>query len=142
VRPSQQLEVAEQLAHATRGAGYISLLPGRRRRWRRELPPSVHFDDKQADEVLSDEADLRDVALILSPRREALARTVLLIATEIATAWTLRSYWIGDALRSEAPVTATELADLIRHSALDRHVLYRVEPISHKQAESSEIGRS
>jgi hypothetical protein len=119
-------EIAHRLADVTREPEYVSLLPADRCRWLRKPAPRVYLDHREADEILADEASTADREFPFSPRREALARTLLAIASELGSGWTLRSYWIGDAVRGEVPITAVGLADLVRNSALNRWALYRV----------------
>ena len=119
-------EIADRLVEATDGPEFVSLLATDRRRWWRDLPPRVYLDHREADEVLADEASWADREFAFSPRREALARTLLAIASELSSGWTLRSYWVGDKIRDEVEITAVDLVDLVRNSALDRLVLYRV----------------
>jgi hypothetical protein len=103
------------------------VLAGRRRRWWRDLEPSIHFDWERAQEVLDDQANWDEDAFTLSRRgREALAATVLTLGEMLKPGWTLRAYWGGDPVRNEPSVTAPELASLARQSRLDRYTLYRV----------------
>jgi hypothetical protein len=119
-------EMAARLADATAGPEFVSLLPTGRRRWFRDLPPRICFDHREADGVLADEAAWTDREFPFSARREALADTLLAIASELGSGWTLRSYRLGDKVRAEVRITATDLADLVRSSALNRWVRYRV----------------
>ena len=103
------------------------MLAGRRRRWWRDLEPSIHFDWTRGQEVLDDQANWEEDAFTLTASgREALAATVLTLGEMLRPGWTLRAYWGGDPLRNERSVTAPELASLARHSRLDRYTLYRV----------------
>jgi hypothetical protein len=53
----------------------------------------------------------------------SLARTLLIVGRELPeVSWRLRCAWIGDELRAEEPVAA----ELVRASALQRHVRYGV----------------
>lgn len=124
--PVASWEAADRLASMTAPDEFLALVPNRRRYWSLRRRPGVHFDFRQADDVLDDQADLNEDRLLLSPRREALARTILLLARELAGEWSIRSYWIGDKLRDEQQVSGEQLADLASRSALDRHVRYRV----------------
>jgi hypothetical protein len=125
--PIEGWEVAERLAEATRDESYVTLVAGRGRRWFRSLAPSVQLDWSEAQAVLDDQASLWEDEFTLSERRHALAETLLVVAGELTTAeWTLRCCWVGDEIRSEACVTAAELADRVRRSSVNRYVLYRV----------------
>ncbi len=125
--PVPSWDVAERLAEATRGAGLVALVPGRRRRWFRGLAPSVHLDWEQAQAVLDDQASWSEDEFALSEHRFALADTILRVARELPSVeWTLRCCWGGDEIRAESRVAATELAELVRASAVNRYVLYRV----------------
>jgi hypothetical protein len=120
-------EEAERVEAATASAGHLPVLAGRRRRWWRELEPSIAFDGKQGQAVLDDAADWDEDAFTLSPSgRAALAATALTLGELLAPGWTLRAYWGGDPVRHEQAVTARELASLVRQSKLDRYTLYRV----------------
>ncbi|WP_354697254.1 hypothetical protein [Paraconexibacter sp. AEG42_29] len=121
---------ADLLVATASGPEFISLVP--ERRWPRftRRTPRLCFDPRQADEVLDDQATLTQEAFTLSVRREALARTVVLLAADLQSEWTLRSCWVGDKVRDEIHVTAYDLADLIEDSAVERHAVYRVTPTS------------
>ena len=120
-------EQAERVAEATASSGHVAVVAGRRRRWGRPLPPSIHLDGQQAQDVLSDDADWSEDAFTFSnvgrhnPRRHG-AR----LAEVLDAGWAVRAYWGGDPLDGEREVTAHELADLIEQSRLDRRTLYRV----------------
>lgn len=118
---------AERLAAATLRANLVPIVPGRRRGWLRTLPPSVSLDWAQTQAVLDDQATWGQDEFALSERRHALAETILVVARELPNVdWTLRCCWGGDEIRAEARVLATELAERVRRSAVNRYVLYRV----------------
>lgn len=122
-------EQAERVAEATASSGHVAVVAGRRRRWGRPLPPSIHLDGQQAQDVLSDDADWSEDAFTFSNvGRHNLAATVLALSEVLDAGWAVRAYWGGDPLDGEREVTAHELADLIEQSRLDRRTLYRVRP--------------
>jgi hypothetical protein len=118
---------AEQVEAATASGDHLPVRAGRRRRWLRELEPSIAFDWEQGQAVLDDQADWNEDAFSLSESgRDALATTVLTLGELLGPGWTLRAYWGGDPVRSERAITAAELALLVRESKLDRYTLYRI----------------
>ncbi len=125
--PVRSWEEAERAARVTRGDGFVSVVPGRRKRLWRELKPSIHFDGKDVDEVLGDEADWEESAFSFSASGSAaLAATVLALREALGPGWAIRAYWMGDAQEAVVEVAADELAALVRQSKLDRGTLYRV----------------
>ena len=122
-------DVVDRLVTRSAGPECVSLVAGPRRRWFRATRPSLGFDWDQGQEVLDEQASWDEDEFTLSGRREALARTVLLLAEELEPGWTLRSYWVGDQPREEARLSAAELADRIRRSALSRYVVYRTDAL-------------
>jgi hypothetical protein len=123
-------ELAERLERRTIEAGAITVHPGRRRRWFRPRPPSLWIEDQRDGvPVLSDQADWDQDAFTLDEQgRELLAKTISILDQALACSWSLRAYWVGDPLQHEHETTAPELAELVRHSALDRKTRYRVRP--------------
>ena len=121
-------ETARRLEEATEQADYLPVGASQRRRWRRAAEMELTLQDRRGDvPVLSDDADWSEDAFTLDDRgRELLARTVSLLAEELRPGWGLRAYWAGDPCEEERAVTADELVDLIRSSALARTVRYRV----------------
>lgn len=118
---------AERAAAATASDRHVSVVPGRRKRWGRTLEPTIHFDWRQGQHVLSDQADWdHDAFLLDEERRHDLAATVLVLAGMLEPGWGIRAYWRGDPLESESATTADRLADLIRRSQLNRYTLYRL----------------
>ncbi len=120
-------EEAEEAAAATAPPGHVAVQAARRKRWGRARAPSVHFDPKQGQEVLSDDADWSEDAFTLTvDGRRRLAATVLALAQVLPAGWGVRVYWFGDPLRGEQTVPAQEHAELVEQSGLDRYTLYRV----------------
>jgi hypothetical protein len=120
---------AEAIAADTRAPQFVPLAPGRRRRWFRDIEPRVVIDWEQGQAILSDDADLNDDCLLLATaRREPLAQTILLLAERTTDDFKLRSYWIGDPLHTHQILTATQLAELVRRSELNRHTRYVIAP--------------
>ena len=121
-------ETARRLEQATEQADYLPVRAARRRRWRRPAVTTLWLPDQRDDvPVLGDGADWSEDAFTLDERgRELLACTVSLLAHELSPGWALRAYWVGDPCEEERAVTADELADLVRNSALRRAILYRV----------------
>jgi hypothetical protein len=120
-------EEAERVEAASASPGHLLVRAGRRRRWLRELEPSIAFDCDQVQAVLDDEADWEQDAFTLSESgRAALATTVLTLGELLGPGWALRAYWSGDPVREERRIAAHELASLVRESKLDRHTLYRI----------------
>ena len=79
--------------------------------------------------VLSDHTDWDEPAFTLDELgRELLAQTISILDEALTSTWSLRAYWVGDPLRHEREVTADELSQLVRNSALDRETLYGVKP--------------
>jgi hypothetical protein len=118
---------AEAIAAHTRTPQFVPLVPGRRRRWFRDLDPRVVVDWDQGQAILSDDADLNDDCLLLATtQREPLAHTILLLAEKATEPFELRSHWVGDALHAHQVVTGAELAELIRRCELNRHTRYLV----------------
>ena len=118
---------AAQAAASTGSSDYVSVLPGRRRRWGRPLPPSIHFDWREGQVVLSDDADWDHDAFLLSDAgRRTLSATVGVLAELLDPAWGIRAYWIGDPLKRESATTAAALQRRVQASQLDRFTLYRV----------------
>jgi hypothetical protein len=120
-------EEAERVEAATASPGHLPVRAGRRRRWWRELEPSIAFDWEQGQSVLDDQADWSEDAFTLSESgRAALAATVLTLGELLGPGWALRAYWGGDPVREERHIAAPELASLVRESKLDRCTLYRI----------------
>ena len=90
-------EQAERVAEATASSGHVAVVAGRRRRWGRPLPPSIHLDGQQAQDVLSDDADWSEDAFTFSNvGRHNLAATVLALSEVLDAGWAVRAYWGGD----------------------------------------------
>jgi hypothetical protein len=120
-------EEADRAAEATATPEHLSVMPGRRKRWGRTLGPSLHFDWRQGQDVLSDDADWdHDCFAFSDGGGGRFAATVLALADVLPPGWGVRAYWVGDQLEHERAVTPEELAGLIRRSELDRYTLYRV----------------
>ncbi len=121
-------ELAEQLERRTTSAGCIAVHPGPRRRRFRPREPSLWIDDERDEvPVLSDQAHWGEPAFTLDERgRELLVQTISILDEALTSNWSLRAYWVGDPLRHEREITARELSQLVRHSALDRETRYRV----------------
>ena len=126
--PRVDEETARRLEQATEQADYLPVRASRRRRWRRASETGLTLRDRRGDvPVLSDDADWSEDAFTFDERgRELLARTVSLLADDLRPGWALRAYWVGDPCEEERAVTADELVDLVRSSALQRIVRYRV----------------
>src|SRR5262249_51761992 len=87
-------------------SGHVAIVAGRRRRWGRPLPPSIHLDGQQAQDVLSDDADWSEDAFTFSNvGRHNLAATVLALSEVLDAGWAVRAYWGGDPL-CHAPKSA------------------------------------
>jgi hypothetical protein len=120
-------EEAERAATAAASPGHLPVLSGRRKRWWRDLEPTIQFDWERGQEVLDDQAHWGEDEFTLSLEgRAGLAETVLALDGVLRPGWTLRAYWGGDEIRSDRAVTAGELAALVRKSKLDRYTVYRV----------------
>ena len=115
----------DRLEAATSGPGFVPVTGGRRRGWLGERAPQAYIRSPEA--VLADDADFEEEAFTLTADgREALARTVLAVHGVLGDGWALRSSWVGDPILDEPTVTAAELADLARRSALRRDTMYWV----------------
>lgn len=118
-------EDVERLEAATSGPGLVPVTGGRRRGWLGERAPQAYI--REPEGVLADDAGPGEEAFTLSAEgREALARTVLAVREVLGDGWALRSSWVGDPIREEPTVTAEQLADLARRSALRRDTMYWV----------------
>ena len=123
--PVSTWDEAEHIVEATNTPAVKPLAVGKRQGWIRKYRPSVYLVD--SDDLLSDDSDFSQEAFTLdATEREAFAQTVLRLGEVIPPGWTLRSWWVGDRLKHEVEVTATELAEAIRGSTLRRDTLYRV----------------
>ena len=115
----------ERLERATSGPGFVPVTGGRRRGWLGERAPQAYIRDAEA--VLAEDAGFGEEAFTLTPEgREGLARTVLAVHDVVGEGWALRSCWVGDPIDHEPTVSAEQLADLARRSALRRDTMYWV----------------
>lgn len=86
-------EQAERVAEATASSGHVAVVAGRRRRWGRPLPPSIHLDGQQAQDVLSDDADWsKDAFTFSDDERRKLAATVFALSEVLDPGWAVRAY--------------------------------------------------
>jgi len=69
-------EEAERAVAETASDDRVSVVAGRRKRWGRTLAPSIHFDWREGQDVLSDNAHWdHDCFLLDEERRHKLAAT-------------------------------------------------------------------
>ncbi len=118
---------AKRAAAATAAPGHVAVVPGRRWRRGRNAEPSIHFDWRQGQDVLSDQADWSEDAFTFSEEgRHNLAETLVALAAVLRPGWGIRAYWGGDPIKSEETLSARELAERVRQSQLNRYTMYRV----------------
>ncbi len=120
---------AQRAVDATASSAHVAVRLGRRKtRLGRERKPTIYLDHHDADRVWDDQAAGWDEhAFTFSEYgRRALAATVEALGEVLRPGWILRSYWVGDRIHAERPVSTAELASLIEQSEMRRDTLYRV----------------